>query len=79
MATPLPHLIGASASSSSSAPFLPRHRSSLLSGASTVLQRFMQMEGAGGGGRPAPQADSPLSTHPAAGNRLRRLAGVVAA
>lgn len=32
----------------------------------------MRMEAEGGGATPA-QGDSPLSTHPAAANRLRRL------
>jgi Zn-dependent protease with chaperone function len=38
-----------------------------------VLRKFMRMEAAGGGGALPAAGDSPLSTHPAAANRLRRL------
>lgn len=46
-----------------------------------TLEQFMRMEGQGGfqqlGGPPgAEQGDTPLSTHPSAINRLRRLAQV---
>ena len=43
----------------------------LAGGAADVLRRFMALEGGGGGASAG--ADSPLSTHPAAANRLRRL------
>lgn len=57
----------------------PSRRRSLVGGATDVLQRFMKMEaGAGLAGAVAASAgaDSPLSTHPAAANRLRRLGEV---
>ncbi|KAL4434295.1 hypothetical protein ABPG75_000736 [Micractinium tetrahymenae] len=51
-------------------------RGALFSGAQDVLHKFMKMEAAGPAGAlplGAAQGDSPLSTHPAAVNRLRRL------
>lgn len=56
-------------------------RRSLASGATDVLQRFMKMEAGASGGLAGAVAastgtDSPLSTHPAAANRLRRLGQV---
>lgn len=55
-------------------------RGALFYGAEDVLRKFMQMEaGSAGASLPpgAPQGDSPLSTHPAAVNRLRRLSELV--
>lgn len=52
-------------------------RRSLFAGATDVLRRFMKMEAGAASlaaaAAAAAQADSPLSTHPAAGNRLKRL------
>lgn len=53
-------------------------RGALFSGAQDVLRKFMRMEAGSAGmqvalGGHQPQGDSPLSTHPAAANRLRRL------
>ncbi|KAL4424955.1 hypothetical protein ABPG77_009684 [Micractinium sp. CCAP 211/92] len=56
------------------------NRGALFYGAEDVLRKFMQMEaGSAGASLPpgAPQGDSPLSTHPAAVNRLRRLSELV--
>ena len=54
------------------------HRRSLLSGAADTLRRFMRLEAAANPLSPVAAGhgavgDSPLSTHPAAANRLRRL------
>lgn len=54
-------------------------RRSLLSGAGDTLRRFMRLEAGANPLSPAAAGqgaagDSPLSTHPAAANRLRRLA-----
>ena len=54
-------------------------RRSLLSGAGDTLRRFMKLETAANPLSPmaagqGAQGDSPMSTHPAAANRLRRLA-----